>query len=320
MISIALSGVLATIILWKYFSKMNWKSPLEGIGRRRVLSMGLATWGGSIGRAFMARYTETFFIGFYLGPSAVAIYDLGFSSTLLVITFIPMALQTIFASGLAEAYVKDPDCLPRLVKSLYKVLTLLSLPVAAFGAFFAPSAVVLFYGREMAGAGWIASAFCVIHLLPLIAIPLSMAIGAKEKVKEFLPLLYIRVVVNVILDWVLISRFGIPGAIAAIILTFVLTFPLRLRYIRNFLGGFHFPVWFFLRFVIVCPLVAGGLWFFTPPESLLWLFVAAGVYFLLLALLFRFTPFIRHSDVAELRSLNFNKLNRLLDLLVGKQA
>lgn len=319
MISIGLSGILATIVLWKYFAQLQWKSPVRGIGRQRILSMGLATWGGSIGRAFMARYTETFFIGFYLGPSAVAIYDLGYSSTLLVITFIPMALQTIFASGLAEAYVKDPDCLPRLVKSLYKVLTLLSLPVAAFGAFFAPAAVVLFYGKEMAGAGWIASAFCVIHLLPLIAIPLSMAIGAREKVKEFLPLLYIRVVVNVILDWILISRFGIPGAIAAIILTFVLTFPLRLRYIRNFLGGFHFPLSFFLRFVVVCPLVAGGIWYFAPRDSMLWLFLSAGIYFLILGALFRFTPFIRHEDLAELRSLNFSKLNRLLDLLVGKQ-
>jgi O-antigen/teichoic acid export membrane protein len=231
-----------------------------------------------------------------------------------------MALQTIFASGLAEAYVKDPDCLPRLVKSLYKVLILMSLPVAAFGVFFAPDAVVLFYGEEMAGAGWIASAFCIIHLLPLIAIPLSMAIGAREKVKEFLPLLYIRVVVNVLLDWILISRFGIPGAIAAIVLTFVLTFPLRLRYIRNFLGGFHFPAWFFIRFIVVCPLVAGILWAVAPHGSHVWLFAAAGIYFVVLALIFRFTPFIRHADVAELRSLNFSKLNRLLDLLVGKNA
>jgi O-antigen/teichoic acid export membrane protein len=319
-ISIILSGLLATFVLWKYLAGLRWKSPVEGIGRKRVLSMGLATWGGSIGRALMARYTETFFIGFYFGPAAVAVYDLGYSATLLVITFIPMALQTIFASGLAEAYVKDPGCLPRLVHSLYKVLILLSLPVAAFGVFFAPSAVILFYGEEMKGAGWIASAFCVIHLLPLIAIPLSMAIGAKEKVKEFLPLLYIRVVVNVLLDWILISRFGIPGAIAAIVLTFVLTFPLRLRYIRNFLGGFHFPAGFFLRFSLVCPLLAGGLWLVTPAGSHLWLFVAAAVYFLLLGLLLRFTPLIRHTDVAELRSLNFSKLNRLLDLLVGKNT
>lgn len=128
---------------------------------------------------------------------------------MLVITFIPMALQTLFASGVAEAFVKDPDCLPRMVSNLYKVLILLAVPVAAFGVFFSPAAVVLFYGDEMRDAGWIASSFCAIHLLPLIAMPLSMAIGAKEKVKEFLPLLYFRVAVNIALDWLLIPTYGI---------------------------------------------------------------------------------------------------------------
>jgi O-antigen/teichoic acid export membrane protein len=316
-ISIAISSALAAVILWKVFRGMNWRSPPQGIGRARVLSMGLATWGGSIGRAFMMRYTETFFLGIYFGPATVAIYNLGFSSTLLVITFIPMALQTIFSSGLAEAYVKDPACLPRLVASLYKVLIMLSVPVAAFGVFFAPAAVTLFYGEEMAGAGWIASTFCGIHLLPLIAIPLSMAIGAREKVKEFLPLLYFRVGVNVLLDWLLIPHFGIPGALTALLLTFVLTFPLRLRLIRSILGGFHFPAGFFLRFILVCPALAAAVWWVLPAQHFLTLFLAAGIYFVLFFFLLRFARLLQHDDVVELRALEFSKLNRLLDLLVG---
>lgn len=319
-ISIALSSAVAGVILWRALRGLNWRSPVEGIGRKRVLSMGLATWGGSIGRAFMMRYTETFFLGIYFGPATVAIYNLGFSSTMLVITFIPMALQTLFSSGLAEAYVKNPECLPRLVSSLYKVLILLSVPVAAFGVFFAPAAVTLFYGDEMAGAGWIASAFCGIHLLPLIAIPLSLAVGAREKVKEFLPLLYFRVGVNVLLDWLLIPPFGIGGALAALLLTFVLTFPLRLRLVRSILGGFHFPVWFLVRFVVVCPVVAGVLWWLIPAEHFLTLFLVAGIYFVIFFLLLRFARLLQHGDVAELRALEFGKLNRLLDLLIGPRA
>jgi O-antigen/teichoic acid export membrane protein len=318
LVSIALAGVLAMGVLVRYFRSLRWKSPLQGIGRSRALSMGLATWGGSIGRAFMMKYTETFFLGLYFGPAAVAIYDLGFSSTMLVITFIPMALQTIFSSGLAEAFVKDPACLPRLVSSLYKVLILFSVPVAAFGVFFSPAAVVLFYGEEMAGAGWVASSFCAIHLLPLIAIPLSMAIGAMEKVKEFLPLLYFRVGVNLLLDWLLIPRFGIPGALAAVVLTFVLTFPLRLGLIRSLLGGFHFPVAFFVRFVVVCPVLAAVAWWLIPHQTIPNLFLAAGAYALLFFLLLRFAPLLQHKDVQEFRALNFPKLNRLLDLLTGK--
>jgi len=319
-ISIVIAGTLAMGVLVWSLRSLRWKSPLQGIGRSRALSMGLAVWGGSIGRAFMMKYTETFFLGLYFGPAVVAIYDLGFSSTMLVITFIPMALQTIFSSGLAEAFVKDPACLPRLVNSLYKILILFAVPVAAFGVFFSPAAVVLFYGQEMAGAGWVASSFCAIHLLPLIAIPLSMAIGALEKVKDFLPLLYFRVAVNLLLDWLLIPRFEIPGALAAVALTFLLTFPFRLGLIRSLLGGFHFPVAFFLRFVVVCPLLAAATWRLLPHTSILGLFLAAGIYTALLLILLRLTPLLQHQDVQEFRNLNFSKLNRLLDLLVGKAS
>lgn len=320
LVSIVLAGSLAGFILLRHIKQLRWKSPLQGIGRTRVLEMGLATLGGSIGRTLMMKYSETFFLGVYFGPAVVALYDLGLSSTLLVITFIPMALQTIFSSGFAEAYVKDKTCLPRLVASLYKVIILFSIPVAAFGLFFAPSAVVLFYGKEMAGAGWVASWFCAIHLLPLVAIPMSMAVAAVEKVKEFLPLLYIRVAVNLVLDWLLIPRFEIPGAIAAVILTFVLTFPLRIRWIRSLLGGFHFPVAFFIRFSIVCPLTAALVWWLFPHSSVFLLFAAAGIYFVIFFILLRHTPLLGHDDVTEFRKMDFPKLNRILDFLTGKPA
>jgi O-antigen/teichoic acid export membrane protein len=239
---------------------------------------------------------------------------------MLVITFFPMALQTIFSSSLAEAYVKDPDCLPRLVGSLYKILILLSVPVAAFGVFFAPRAVVLFYGQDMAGAGWVAAAFCVINLLPMIAIPFSLAIGAKEKVKDFLPLLYIRVGFNLLLDWILIPRFEIMGALAAVVLTFALTFPFRLRLVRSVLGGFQFPAAFFLRFAVACPLIAAAVHWALPGLSIPGLLIAAAVYFLIFFVALRYARLLEHRDVEELRGLQFGKLNRLLDLMVGKQA
>lgn len=320
LVSIGVSGTLATIILLRHLRAIDWKSPPQGIGRTRVWNLGLAVWGGSIGRAFMMKYTETFFLGFYFTPSVVAIYDLGYSSTMLVITFFPMALQTIFSSSLAEAYVKDPDCLPRLVGSLYKILILLSVPVAAFGVFFAPRAVVLFYGQDMAGAGWVAAAFCVINLLPMIAIPFSLAIGAKEKVKDFLPLLYIRVGFNLLLDWILIPRFEIMGALAAVVLTFALTFPFRLRLVRSVLGGFQFPAVFFLKFAVACPLIAAAVHWALPGLSIPGLLIAAAVYFLIFFVALRYARLLEHRDVEELRGLQFGKLNRLLDLMVGKQA
>lgn len=316
MVSIGLVGGIAIGSLCTHFNTLDWKSPNLGIGRKRVANLALPSLGSGLGRVFMMKYTETFFLGLFFTPSVVAIYDLGYSSTMLVITFIPMALQTLLTSSLAEAYVKDPDCLPRLTEALYKVLILLSLPLAAFGAFYSPQAVVLFYGEEMAGAGWIASAFCFVHLLPLIATPLSMAVSMKEKVLQFLPLLYFRVGVNLLLDWLLIPRFEIPGAIAAVVLTFALTFPFRLRLIRSILGGFHFPWRFFIRFTVTATLLATVLWLAFPIVNIPGLIGVAALYGILFTLLLRFAKLLRHEDIAEFRELESPKLNRLLDLIV----
>jgi O-antigen/teichoic acid export membrane protein len=147
-----------------------------------------------------------------------------------------------------------------------------------------------------------------------------MAIGALEKVKEFLPLLYIRVAVNLVLDWILIARFGIPGALAAVALTFLLTFPLRLRWVRSLLGGFHFPAGFFLRFAVVCPLAAALVWWLLPTANIPLLFAAAAVYFVIIFALMRFTPLITHHDLVEFRKMDLPKLNRVLDVLTGKPA
>lgn len=316
-LSIAVVGPMVCWRLLSFVRSLDWKSPPRGIGRTRVMNLALGALGGGIGRAFMMKYSETFFLGFYFTPAVVAVYDLGYSSTMLVITFIPMALQTVFASGLSEAYVKDPDCLPRLVESLYKVLILVSVPLASFGVFYAPQAIVLLYGPEMAGAGWVASAFCFVHLLPLIAIPLALVVGVKEKVKEFLPLLYFRVAVNLVLDWVLIPPFGIPGALGAVLLTFVLTFPFRLNFIRSLLGGFYFPVGFFLRFLVTGPLLAAAVWAVFPRVNLAGLAALAVLYLILFVVCLRWFRLLRHEDVRELRMLDFKKLNGLLDLVAG---
>jgi O-antigen/teichoic acid export membrane protein len=317
-LSIALIAVVALWVVFRAIRSLPWRSPPLGIGRQRVQNLALGALGGGIGRALLSKYSETFFLGLYFTPTVVATYDLAVSSTLLVITFVPMALQTVFSSGLAEAYVRDPASLPRLIESLYKTLILLAVPLAGFGIFFAPDAVVVFYGREMAAAGPVAAVFCAVHLLPLLAVPLSMAVGVTEKVREFLPLLYIRVAVNLLLDWLLIPRFGIAGAIAALLLTFVLTFPFRLNLIRSALGGFHFPGRFLLRFAVFCPVLAALVWFATPRESLAGLLLGAAVYFALLLVAFRFLRLVRPADLADLRALDFRKLNRLLDLLTGR--
>jgi len=269
-------------------------------------------------RMLMLKYTEVFFLGIFFTPVIVGYYDLGYSTPMMVLTLVPAALQTLLTSAFTQAYARDPQCLGRLIDSVYKLTILIVLPLAAFGVFFASRGIVLLYGQGMAPAGPVAAAFCVLHVLPLISTPLSMAITVKEEVLRMLPYMLLQVGLNLLLDWVLIPSFGIPGAIGAVAGTFLLTIPWRLRAVRNILGGIHFPTAFFVRHLLVSGALAAVLSPLARHLNLWMLAVLGGVYLVFYLFVIRLLRLVRSSDVADLRALDMARVNRALDLLVGQ--
>ena len=169
----------------------------------------------------------------------------------------------------------------------------------------------------MAPAGPIAAVFCVLHVLPLISTPLSMAITVKEQVVRMLPYMLLQVGLNLLLDWALIPVFGVAGAIGAVAGTFFLTIPLRLRAVRSILGGIHFPTSFFLRNLLAAVALAAVMSPLAPRLNLAALAALGSAYLLLFVVMIRVLRLIRPADVADLRALGISRVNRALDRLVG---
>jgi O-antigen/teichoic acid export membrane protein len=316
-------------LLINHIRKLNWRSPTFGIGKRRTLKFSGSVMINSLIRMMMYKYTEVFFLAYVGGTTVVGIYDLGYSLPSTIITFLPSSVLPLFTAGFAEAYVRDNDCLGKLISSFYKVLLMVSLPVAILGAFFSPTAYHIIYKGEMDEAGIIASAFCLVLTLPLISMPLSMAIKAKEKVLNTVPILVLQIIVNLILDWFLIVylRLGVWGGILAVLGTFVLTIPVRLHVVRNIVGGIYFPTAFCAR-VCITLVIEGALFFwiaeathlFTRLESniinLLMLFVMGGIYLILFLLLVRLLRLVRQEDIEDFHALDIKRLNLILRFLV----
>jgi O-antigen/teichoic acid export membrane protein len=305
------------ILLTRFVRTLRWRSPPHGIGRHRTLRLSLSVMLNALLRMMMLKYTEVFFLGMSFTPVIVGYYDLGYSTPMLVLTLIPAALQTLLTSAFTQAYARDPQCLGRLIDSVYKLTILTVLPLAAFGVCFAPRGIVLLYGQDMAPAGPIAAAFCVLHVLPLISTPLSMAITVKEQVLRMLPYMLMQVGVNLLLDWALIPRFGVPGAIGAVAGTFLLTIPWRLKAVHAILGRLHFPTVFFLRHLFVTGALAAVLSPLARHLNLTALIALGGAYLVCYAFLTRALRLIRPSDVADLRALGMSRVNRALDLFVS---
>ncbi len=327
-ISYGLVYVPGAWMMFRHIYSFRWRSPPYGIGKRRTAKYSGAILGNTIVRMMMMKYTEVFFLGLVATPAVIGAYDLGYSLPPLVIFFIPDSLHMLFTSGFAEAYSRDPNCLGRLIKAYYKMQILFTVPFAVFGFFFAPPAIIMVYGEDMALAGVIASVFCLIHLLSTISTPLSMAIKAKEKIMATMPVMILQIVINLILDWLLIVHFelGVWGGMAAVAGTFLLSTPIRLTVVRRIIGGIYFPVRYLLRIFSVLFLLSAGMKWIAGHWNLLHLFeikalnliplFALGLlYLLLFFLLIRVFRLVRKADVADFRSLDIKKLNFLFDLI-----
>ncbi len=332
-VALAMVSVYGAWWLFRYLGKLEWNGEDdEAIGSRRLFSLGWASLLNQSGQLIMQRYSEVVFLSASAPAAVVGIYDLGVGQTQMFLTLLPFAVHGLFTSAVSESYARDPDCLGRLIRTYYKVLILVLLPMSAFGAFFSPEIFGLFFPSENNQAGQVASWFFVIHLLGFISVPLSMAIIAKEKVLAMTPLLYMTIVVNLVLDYLLIPKYQILGATAAVVLTFALTIPIRLYVARRIIGGIYFPMSFFLRHSVV---LFGGAWglsllaplmdgIFAPwlgayaslPTILLLGIVFVGLYLLALRYLHLFT----HEDAVEFRKMNVARLDRVLNLIAGPQT
>jgi O-antigen/teichoic acid export membrane protein len=322
--------LIGAMFLVRYVKSLEWSTREFGIGKRRALQFSGTAMLSAVLRMVMFKYSEIFFLAAVAGTTIAGVYDLGYSLPYTIVTFIPMALLPLFTAAFAEAYVQDSSCLDRLIAAYYKILMLVSLPAAVLGVFFAPQTYHIIYHGKMDDAGRLASAFCLALLLPLVSIPLSMALKAKEKVHNMLPMLILQIVVNLTLDWILIVelQWGVWGGLVAVVGTFFLTIVPRMMVVRRVIGGIYFPARFFFRILFVLLVDAAALHWLASSLRLFerfaqdWiniglLFAIGAVYLMVFWLLLRSFRLVRPSDIEDFRALGIGKLNKALDILFG---
>ncbi len=315
--SIAGVSLISSGLLCLYLWRWRVQSPALGVGRRRVLNLSLPTLANAVSNKFLQQYSEIFFLGYFAAAQVVGYYALGYMLANLLLTFIPMALHTLFTSAFAESYARHRASLGNLISGMYQILIIICLPLSILGAFFASQAVVVIYGEKMAAAGLIASFFCVFQAFTLLWIPLSMALTATEKVAKTMWLNVLQLIVNLVLDYVLIKRFGVPGALAAVSLTFLITVPIKLWVLRGLLGGIYFPWSFAVRTMTPALVLAAILSLILPPLNLLGLVVMAVGYLILWGLTLKLFHLIRPHDTERFRSIEIHQLNRVLNFFTS---
>lgn len=262
--------------------------------------------GSSLVNLIVQRQSEVYFLAAVAPPAVVGFYDLGYSLPQLGLELLPLSLYAVVLSAITSSYQRDPSRLGHLTGWFYKLLALVTVPFALLGAIWADRLLVLLYGAPMAPAGQIARVFSVLHLLPFVSLPIGVALNVVEKAHRTLAWGLLQVAVNIGLDLLLIPRFQVEGAIAAVVLSFLLVTPITIRYAVRLTGPLEFPwAWMGRLVLALAPGLLPGL--ARPWLSPGWAGTIAGVAasVLLMAVGFRFAKLLGPEELYRLREASF---------------
>jgi O-antigen/teichoic acid export membrane protein len=145
-----------------------------------------------------------------------------------------------------------------------------------------------------------------------------MAITAKEKVLQMLPYMIAQVAINLLLDWLLIPRWGMPGGVAAVTLTWIVTIPFRILAVRRIVGNIPFPIGFLVRVATLSAAIAGALWWAWDKPRLPGLAIIATIFFASFVVLGRLARVVRADDCADLQGIVSGKLRKAVGWLAGQ--
>jgi stage V sporulation protein B len=215
LIGLCLSLFLALFVLFYFLIK---KHPflLRGetvrIDRRRILRfLGYLTFGSVAGVVFA--YVDSIMLGIFMAVEYVGFYRAGYN-----IVFAFAGLITI-TNVLFPVFTQIEGAeLGNAFKKVFKYSSLLALPGAVGLIFMAEPIVKVVYGEEYLPA---VLPMCVLSLL-IAAAPLNfygVLFNAKEKPEYPARLIIISSVLNVVLNYFLILRFGIMGAAIATVIS-----------------------------------------------------------------------------------------------------
>jgi O-antigen/teichoic acid export membrane protein len=177
---------------------------------RLLLRFGLISYLGSL-TSFVNYRFDVLLVNLFSGARQVGLYAVG-TGLAEIVWYIANAAGIVLAPRVASSEPEEAD---RLTEIVCRVTTFLALVSGGVLALFAPVVVVLFFGSAFAESAW-----AVWLLLPgivtfSIARILSMYLLGRNQLKIDLLASFVGLVVTLVLDLVLIPRFGFRGAAAA---------------------------------------------------------------------------------------------------------
>jgi O-antigen/teichoic acid export membrane protein len=169
---------------------------------------------------------ESLFLLRFSGPTDVAYYDTGYNIPQRLVALIPSLLTGAWVVGTLEGLDQERQRLRSAVIAFYKGIFLVAFPLAlGAGALLGPL-VRFIYTERMSPAAAIAPVLLACFIAALLTSPWGLVVRVRELAWLNAGVSLAQVGFAAVADLWLIQSFGLWGAVAAVILTTVLTLGL----------------------------------------------------------------------------------------------
>lgn len=251
-------------------------------GTRRVLKPAF-TIGTSQAMGLMSYNFDALLLGFLLGPNPVGLYRAAYKPITAALAM-PLTYFLGLFPALSRTYRENLDAFDGIVRRSLNLTAIFALPLGIGGTFMAGPIINLLFGPDYSPAvpamrllSWSAS-------LIILRDTFRQALIAADKQHLDLRAAGTAVVSNVILNFILIPRFGIVGAATATILSEIVWLSVAAYYYSRFVSHVN-PLSHLFNPVIAA--IGMAAWFylgspvFWPIQAVLAVLVYFGVLYLL---------------------------------------
>lgn len=158
-------------------------------------------------------YVDVQFLNHYLGSAAVGVYSIAYKYTY-AFQFLPLAFVAALYPGMSARVGKDPEGLARLFERAMWYMLMLSVPIA-FGLWAVAAPAVALVGPEYAAAAPVLGLFAFVLVPAFMDFPVGSLLNAAGRQGTKTAIFGAVMLVNALLNWLLIPRFGMMGAAGA---------------------------------------------------------------------------------------------------------
>ena len=239
LVGYVLAHVIGTVLGLGYIYSRFYRSLESGVvksGIRRRITEYSVSLAGTDTATVLDKRVDTILVGFFVGPIGVAYYTIGKQVISFVKTPISALGFSISPTIEAERAKGNPDTAVKLYEEALSHSLLLYIPAAAGLILVAEPLVELVFGTDYLGAVLVLQILALYVVLKSVTSLTSHTLDFLGRARERAIIKLISAVLNILLNILLIPRYGVPGAALATVITFSLYTFVNLYIMHDELG------------------------------------------------------------------------------------